>query len=70
LTILRRREHDRREFDGFDPRIISSDPKADIQRLLGDAGIARNRLEVESSVRNARGALAIGEDAGSLDAFL
>jgi DNA-3-methyladenine glycosylase I len=38
--------------------------------LLGDAGIVRNRLEVESSVRNARGALAIGEDAGSLDAFL
>jgi DNA-3-methyladenine glycosylase I len=55
LTLQRERENDRHAFDGFDPKIISSDSEADIQRLLEDAGIVRNRLKVESTVRNAKG---------------
>jgi DNA-3-methyladenine glycosylase I len=70
LTILRKRENDRRAFDGFDPKIMPSRSEVATQRLLGDAGIVRNRVKVESTVRNARSVLAIIDEAGSLDAFL
>jgi DNA-3-methyladenine glycosylase I len=70
LTILRKRENYRRAFDGFDPEIAARYSQEDIKRLLGDAGIVRNRLKVESAVRNARCTLAIIEETGSLDTFL
>ena len=70
LTILRKRENYRRAFDGFDPRRVAAYTSADIQRLLGDAGIVRNRLKIESAIQNARAALDIIQEAGSLSAFL
>ena len=54
LTILRKRENYRRAFHGFDPNIIAAYSNADIQRLLQDAGIVRNRLKIESAIHNAR----------------
>ena len=70
LTILRKREGYRRAFDGFDMRKIAAYSQRDVQRLLADEGIVRNRLKVEAAIRNARGALAVAAEHGSLGAFL
>ena len=70
LTILRKRENYRRAFHNFDVERVAAFTPRDIKRLLGDAGIVRNRLKLESAVKNARGTLAIIEEFGSLDAYL
>ncbi|MGD2073435.1 MAG: DNA-3-methyladenine glycosylase I [Gammaproteobacteria bacterium] len=70
LTILKKRDNYRRAFDGFDAATIARYGKRDIARLLSDPGIVRNRLKIEAAIRNARAALAIREEFGSLDAFL
>jgi len=70
LTILRKRAGYSRAFDGFDPEKVASYAQRDVQRLLADEGIVRNRLKVEAAIRNARGALAIAAEHGSLAAFL
>ncbi len=63
-TILKKREGYRRAFAGFDPVVVAGFGDADVARLLGDAGIVRNRLKVESTVANARAVLAL-RDGGS-----
>jgi DNA-3-methyladenine glycosylase I len=65
-TILKKREGYRRAFDDFDPGLVAGFGDADVARLLGDPGIVRNRLKVESAVANARAVLALREDGGSL----
>jgi DNA-3-methyladenine glycosylase I len=70
LTILKRRENYRRAFQGFDPRIVAAYSQADVERLLADSGIIRNRLKIESAIRNARGVLKIMYEFGSFDAFI
>jgi len=70
LTILRKREGYRRAFEAFDFERIASYSDGEVERLLADAGIVRNRLKIESVIRNARGVLKIREEFGSLDAFL
>jgi DNA-3-methyladenine glycosylase I len=70
LTILRKRENYRAAFAGWDMERIARFSPRDVERLLLDPGIVRNRLKVESAIRNARGALDIIERHGSLDAFL
>jgi DNA-3-methyladenine glycosylase I len=70
LTILKKRENYRKAFHAFDPERIANYAQADIQRLLADPGIVRNRLKIEAAIRNARGVLAIKEEFGTLDAFL
>ena len=70
LTILRKRENYRRAFHGFDPEIIAAYSNADIQRLLQDAGIVRNRLKIESAIHNARRVLEIKQGYGSFSSFL
>jgi DNA-3-methyladenine glycosylase I len=70
LTILKKRENYRRAFDNFEVARIAAYSEADVQRLLGDAGIVRNRLKIASAIRNARGVLEIQAEFGSLDAFL
>jgi len=69
-TILRKREGYRRAFDGFDPEKVARYDGRQVERLLVDPGIVRNRLKVESAVRNARGALALRKTHGGLAAFL
>jgi DNA-3-methyladenine glycosylase I len=54
LTILRKREAFRRAFAGFDPAAVARFAERDVQRLLTDASIVRNRAKIEASVRNAR----------------
>lgn len=70
LTILRKRENYRKAFHDFDYERIASYAPQDIRRLLGDAGVVRNRLKVESTVKNARNTLSIIEKFGSLDSFV
>ena len=54
LTILRKRENFRAAFDGFDAAKVATYGEADIDRLLGDVGIVRNRSKIEATIHNAR----------------
>ncbi|MDX9864124.1 MAG: DNA-3-methyladenine glycosylase I [Anaerolineaceae bacterium] len=69
-TILNKRENYRRAFDGFDIARVAAYGEEDVQRLLADPGIVRNKLKVRSAVRNARAVLEIQSAFGSLDAYL
>lgn len=57
LTILRKRENFRAAFGGFDPAVIANFGSADVERLLADKGIVRNRAKIEAVINNARAAL-------------
>jgi DNA-3-methyladenine glycosylase I len=70
LTILRKREAYRRAFCGFDPVQVARFGAADIERLLLDPGIVRNRLKVQSAVTNARAFLKVQAEYGSFDAYI
>ena len=70
LTILRKRDNYRKALHDFDCEKIAKYTARDLKRLLGDPGIVRNRLKIESTIKNARGTLAIVEEFGSLDSFL
>jgi DNA-3-methyladenine glycosylase I len=70
LTILRKREHYRESFAGFDPERVARFTKRDVARLLKNPGIVRNRLKVEGAVRNARAFLDIQDEFGSFDAYV
>jgi DNA-3-methyladenine glycosylase I len=52
--ILRKRDAFRAAFAGFDPATVAGFGPADLDRLLGDAGIVRNRLKIEATIHNAR----------------
>ena len=69
-TILKKRENYRKAYRGFDPKVVARFGARDIQRLLKDAGIVRNRLKIESSINNAKRFLEIQEEFGSFDAYL
>ena len=60
LIILRKRERFREVFAGFDPQVVAGFGPADVDRLLGDAGIVRNRRKIEAAVANARAVLDLG----------
>jgi len=70
ITILRKREHYRLAFDGFDPQRVAVYDAARIAQLLGNPGIVRNRRKIEAAVRNARVFLEIQDEVGSFDAYL
>ena len=70
LTILRKRAHFARAFDGWDPAVVAAYGEADVARLLADVGIVRNRLKVAGAVTNARATLRLVDELGSLDAYL
>jgi DNA-3-methyladenine glycosylase I len=69
-TILHKRENYRKAFAGFDPGRVARFDARKVERLLGDAGIVRNRLKVESAVENARRVLEVQDELGSLAALL
>jgi DNA-3-methyladenine glycosylase I len=69
-TILKKREAYREAFAGFDPARVARFTPAKVERLLQNPGIVRNRLKVESTVRNARAFLAVGKEFGSFDAYV
>ncbi len=69
-TILRKRGNFRTAFKFFDPHIVAEFSGADIERLLSDPGIIRNRLKIESAITNARCFLAVQEEFGSFDRYM
>jgi DNA-3-methyladenine glycosylase I len=69
-TILRKRENYRRSFGGFDPAKVAMFDARRRGRLMEDPGIVRNRSKIEAAVGNARAALRVRDDEGSLDSYL
>jgi DNA-3-methyladenine glycosylase I len=69
-TILRKREGYRRLFAGFDPAVVARFSESDVERLLQDPAIVRNRLKVESTLANAGRVLEVQAELGSFDAYL
>jgi DNA-3-methyladenine glycosylase I len=61
ITILRKRDAFRAAFAGFEPEKVARFTQADVQRLLGDAGIIRHRGKIEGAIKSARAYLAISE---------
>ena len=70
LTVLKKRENYRKAFDNFEIARVAKYGHQDIDRLLLDPGIIRNRLKIASAIQNAQGVLAIQKEYGSFDAFL
>ncbi len=70
LTILKRREGYRAAFAGFDPRKVARFSEADVERLLTDKGIIRNRLKIRAAIKNAHVFLALQKEFGSFDAYI
>ncbi len=70
ITILRRREQFRRAFDNWEWEKIARYGQRDIQRLLSDSGIIRNRLKINAAVANARAFMRVREQFGSFDAYI
>ncbi len=66
-TILRKRPAFRAAFDGFDPDAVSAYDERDVERLMADAGIVRNRRKIEATITNARATVALREDGGLVD---
>jgi DNA-3-methyladenine glycosylase I len=66
-TILRRRPAFREVFAGFDPEVVAAFGEADVERLLGDARIVRNRAKVLAAVTNARATVALRDRGGLAD---
>ena len=70
LTILRKREHFREAFAGFDPARVARFTARDVARLLRNGGIVRHRGKIESTINNARRALAVQDEFGSLATYV
>ena len=69
-TVLIKRENYRRAFDGFHADKIVCYGKEDVNRLLTDAGIIRNRLKISSTIQNARAFLKIQNEFGTFDVYI
>jgi DNA-3-methyladenine glycosylase I len=70
ITILRKRDNFRRVFDGFDPEKIARYRSAKVERLMGDAGIVRNRAKIEGTVLSARAWLEVMEKGSGFSKLL
>jgi DNA-3-methyladenine glycosylase I len=69
-TVLKKRENYRKAFQEFDPAVVARYKEKDVQRLLKNGGIIRNRLKIESAVTNAKVFLDIQKEFGSFDAYI
>lgn len=69
ITVLRKREGFRTAFADFDPAVVAEYDEADVQRLMSDAGIIRNRAKILATIANARALLDLQRSGGSLDAI-
>jgi len=69
-TVLKKRENYRRAFARFDVNKVARFNKRSVARLLGDAGIIRNRLKVEAAISNARHFIEVQQEFGSFSTYL
>jgi DNA-3-methyladenine glycosylase I len=70
LTILKKREAFRQAYHGFEPALVARYGARDVRRLLGDAGIIRNRLKIAAAIANAKTVLALRKEHGSFAGWL
>jgi len=70
LTVLRKRDSYRIAYCGFDPEHVARFGKRDLERLISNSGLVRNRAKIESSINNARKFLDIQKEFGTFDAYL
>jgi len=70
ITILKRREGYRKAFSNFDPFLVSKYDEKDVETLMQDTGIIRNRLKIEAAINNARAFLKIQEEFGSFSNYM
>jgi DNA-3-methyladenine glycosylase I len=70
LTILRKRDNFRRAFRDFDPAAVARFTARDVARLMGDAGIVRNRAKIEATTNNARRHADLVKEFGSFAAYV
>ena len=70
ITILRRRENYRKAFAGFDVEKVAAFNDEDVERLLNDAGIIRNRLKIHAAISNAKLFIDVQKEFGSFDKYL
>jgi DNA-3-methyladenine glycosylase I len=70
ITILRRREGYRKAFANFDVKKVAAFGPEDVERLLNDAGIIRNRLKIHAAISNAKLFIDIQKEFGSFDKYL
>lgn len=68
--ILHKRDNFRLAFKDFDPHLIAHYTDDDMERLLADAGIVRNRRKIEATIANAQAYLALVEEVGSFDGYI
>ena len=69
-TVLRKREGYRAAFAGFDPQAVAGFTPADVERLMAEPGIIRNRRKIEAAIGNARAFLRVQESFGSFAEYL
>ena len=69
-TILKKRDNYRAAFDGFDAKKIARYDRRKVQALLRDEGIVRNRLKIQSAVKNAKAFLSLQKEFGSFDRYI
>src|SRR3954463_12468644 len=70
ITILRRRDGYRKAFAGFDVHKVAAFTQEDVERLMQDAGIIRNRLKILAAINNAKLFIGIQQEFGSFDKYL
>lgn len=70
ITVLRKRENYRKAFDNFDPEKIARYSPAKIEKLMQNEGIIRNRLKIESAIKNAKAFLAMKKDGENFSDFV
>ena len=70
ITILRKRDNFRKAFKNFDARKLAKFRKPDVERLMNDSGIIRNRLKIQGAIANAKGFLEIQKEFGSFDKYI
>lgn len=69
-TVLYKRENYRKAFDGFDAAKIARYGAKDVERLLADPGIIRNRLKIMATIENAKAFLQVQKEFGTFDAYI
>ena len=70
ITILKKADNFRRAYDNFDIAKVAAYQQQDLERLLSDAGIIRNRLKINAAIENARSILALQKEYGSFKSWL
>jgi DNA-3-methyladenine glycosylase I len=70
ITILKRREGYRKAFANFDVKKVAKFTEKDVERLMNDEGIIRNRLKIESAINNAKRFIEVQKEFGSFDKYI